>query len=892
MAQQPATRSCCTKGTTSREHYRQHQRQRPVSENNLRREEAARRAAPARRGVVRHRAGPDRRLRREARRDTFRSRTVVRFTGTEPGADDLPRPDGADAAVSATLNGDRRSATSTATACSCPALASGQRAGRRGRDGLHAHRRGPAPLRRPGRRQRLPLQPVRDLRRAPGLRLLRPARPEGRRSASPSARPRDWEVISNGAVVDRPAERRARHLAVRRDAADVDLHHRASSPARTTACATRTTASTWASTAAARWRSTSTRTSCSLITKQGFDFYHRVFDYRYPFGKYDQLFVPEFNAGAMENAGAVTFLEDYVFRSKVTDASYERRAETVLHEMAHMWFGDLVTMRWWDDLWLNESFATYMSVLCQVEATRFTGGWTTFANTEKTWAYRQDQLPSTHPIAADIPDMEAVKVNFDGITYAKGASVLKQLVAWVGQDAFLGGAAHLLREARVRQHRAARPAGRAGARQRPRAVQLDGGVAETAGVNTLRAAFETGPDGALHRVLGAAGGAGGVADAAVAPGRDRLLRPRRRPARAHPPRGARRRRREDRGAGSGRPSAARPGAGQRRRPDLRQDPARRGLAGDPGRARRRLRRVAAPGAVLGRGLGHDPRRRDAGPRLRRAGAARHRRRERHRRRAVAAAPGAVGPHPVRRPGLGPDRPGLARRVRARRGARRRAGQRPPAGVGPGARHRWPPPTSSSDLLAGAARRVADSCPAWPSTPSCAGTCCTAWSSSGRAGVDEIEAEVSATRPPPASGTPPPAGPPVPTAEAKAEAWASVVDSDELPNAVQAAVIGGFAERRAGRAARAVRRALLRQVAASSGPPHRRDGAEPGRRPVPDAAGLARASWSAPTPTSAATTSRRRSSGCCSRAATAWSARCAPAPATREPERHRYAKAPA
>jgi aminopeptidase N len=176
------------------------------------------------------------------------------------------------------------------------------------------------------------------------------------------------------------------------------------------------------------------------VTRQGFDFYHRVFGVRYPFGKYDQLFVPEFNAGAMENAGCVTFLEDYVFRSRVTDAVFERRAETILHEMAHMWFGDLVTMRWWDDLWLNESFATYMSVLAQAEATRWGGAvWTTFANVEKSWAYRQDQLPSTHPISADIPDMQAVEVNFDGITYAKGASVLKQLVAYVGLDNFLAG---------------------------------------------------------------------------------------------------------------------------------------------------------------------------------------------------------------------------------------------------------------------------------------------------------------------------------------------------------------------------------------------------------------------------------------------------------------------
>jgi aminopeptidase N len=175
------------------------------------------------------------------------------------------------------------------------------------------------------------------------------------------------------------------------------------------------------------------------VTKQGFDWYHKNFGVRYAFGKYDQLFVPEYNAGAMENAGCVTFLEDYVFRSRVTDAMYERRAGTILHEMAHMWFGDLVTMRWFEDLWLNESFAEWAAAICQAEATRWTNAWTTFANTEKTWAYRQDQLPSTHSIACDIPDAEAVEVNFDGITYAKGASVLKQLVAYVGLEEFLSG---------------------------------------------------------------------------------------------------------------------------------------------------------------------------------------------------------------------------------------------------------------------------------------------------------------------------------------------------------------------------------------------------------------------------------------------------------------------
>ena len=174
-------------------------------------------------------------------------------------------------------------------------------------------------------------------------------------------------------------------------------------------------------------------------TRQGFEFFEKAFDYPYPFDKYDQLFVPEFNAGAMENAGAVTFTETYVFRSKVTDAIRERRVITILHELAHMWFGDLVTMQWWNDLWLNESFAEYASHLAVAEATEWKNTWSTFAALEKSWAFRQDQLPSTHPIVAEINDLQDVQVNFDGITYAKGAAVLKQLVAWVGQEKFLAG---------------------------------------------------------------------------------------------------------------------------------------------------------------------------------------------------------------------------------------------------------------------------------------------------------------------------------------------------------------------------------------------------------------------------------------------------------------------
>ncbi|WP_405376063.1 MULTISPECIES: aminopeptidase N [unclassified Microbacterium] len=174
-------------------------------------------------------------------------------------------------------------------------------------------------------------------------------------------------------------------------------------------------------------------------TREGFAYFESKFGVPYPFAKYDQLFVPEFNAGAMENAGAVTFTEAYVFRSKVTDAVKERRVVTILHELAHMWFGDLVTMKWWNGLWLNESFAEWASTIATAEATEWTEAWTTFNAMEKTWAYRQDQLPSTHPVVATINDLEDVQVNFDGITYAKGGSVLKQLAAWVGIDAFFGG---------------------------------------------------------------------------------------------------------------------------------------------------------------------------------------------------------------------------------------------------------------------------------------------------------------------------------------------------------------------------------------------------------------------------------------------------------------------
>ena len=237
-----------------------------------------------------------------------------------------------------------------------------------------------------------------------------------------------------------------------------------------------------------------------LVTKQGFEFFERVFEVPYAFGKYDQLFVPEFNAGAMENAGCVTFREDYIFRSRVTSAAYETRANTILHEMAHMWFGDLVTMRWWDDLWLNESFAEWASHFANTKATRFTDAWATFANQRKAWAYRQDQLPSTHPIAADMVDLETVYTNFAGITYAKGASALRQLVAFVGEADFLRGLrnyfshnawgntslADLLNELTD-----------ASGRDLSQWTQQ---WLQTSGVNMLQAAIEDAPDGSMSTV--------------------------------------------------------------------------------------------------------------------------------------------------------------------------------------------------------------------------------------------------------------------------------------------------------------------------------------------------------------------------------------------------------
>ena len=340
-----------------------------------------------------------------------------------------------------------------------------------------------------------------------------------------------------------------------------------------------------------------------LITKQGFDFFHEQFGVRYPLPKYDQLWVPDFNAGAMENFGCVTHAEaHYLFRSQVTDFEYEQRANTILHELAHMWFGDLVTMRWWNDLWLNESFAEWASHWCNTHATRFTDAWTTFLSIRKNWGYRQDQLSSTHPVYCEMPDLEAVEVNFDGITYAKGASVLKQLVAYVGEEPFLAGlrayfGKHAWGNATFDDLLSELEAA-SGRELRKFAAQW----LETAQVNTLRPEVDDRRRRHVRSGGGAAGGAGRPTRRCVPTGSavglyDLDGRP---AGPAGPGRGGRHRRARPRSPALAGVPARRRAAAQRRRPDLRQAAARRAVDGHRGAAHRRLRRRRWPGRCAGR----------------------------------------------------------------------------------------------------------------------------------------------------------------------------------------------------------------------------------------------------------------------------------------------------
>ena len=346
--------------------------------------------------------------------------------------------------------------------------------------------------------------------------------------------------------------------------------------------------------------------------------------------------MPEYNLGAMENPGLVTFTESYVFTSRAADSQYQARANTLLHEMAHMWFGDLVTMKWWDDLWLKESFADYMGTLGVDRTTDWDTAWVNFANNRKAWAYVQDQLPTTHPIVADIPDLEAAKQNFDGITYAKGASVLKQLVAYVGFDAFIAGSRRYFRDHAYGNTTLADLLAALSAASGRDLAEWARQWLQTSGISTLSAEIDGAPDG------GALGSVAVLQDAVdpdhrpagapAAPAADRPLRLRRR--RRPGPHGQRRdrcQRRPDRRGRAGRQTAACPAAGQRRRPQLRQGPAGPALRGHCARLPGQAGGPDGAGAVLDGALGLGPRRRHAGRPLRR-------------RRASASGP--------RRPGIG------------------------------------------------------------------------------------------------------------------------------------------------------------------------------------------------------------------------------------------------
>ncbi len=183
------------------------------------------------------------------------------------------------------------------------------------------------------------------------------------------------------------------------------------------------------------------------FTRQGFEFFEQYFDIPYPFKKYDQVLVPDFLYGAMENAGAVTFDErSFLSRGSVSKGQQESLAQTILHEMAHQWFGNLVTMKWWNGLWLNESFAAYMHYLSTAEATEFDNAWRTFYIGRKQSAYSQDQMITTHPIEVPVPTTGNAFDNIDAITYAKGASVLRQLSFYLGQDVFRQGIRNYLKK--------------------------------------------------------------------------------------------------------------------------------------------------------------------------------------------------------------------------------------------------------------------------------------------------------------------------------------------------------------------------------------------------------------------------------------------------------------
>ena len=420
------------------------------------------------------------------------STSTITFRSREPGARTFV--DCVAEVARATLNGrDLDLGTVAGGRIPLPGPGRRQRAGVSGRPARHRQRRRHPAHGRPLRRARLRLDLVRGRRRPPGLGLLRPARPEGaarvhgasprRRGRSPATarRTRSRTGTTTAGAGPSRTRRRSRRTSWW------------STPAPSTSSAREVGGHSLGLFCRQSLRRYLERDADDLfrVTEDGLAFFGERFGPPFPQERYDQVFVPNLG-GAMENWGCVTWTDACCSARRPPTASARVVATVLLHEMAHMWFGDLVTMRWWDDLWLNEAFASWAADLGRRHATEFTDAWASFLAAVELAGYATDMGPASHPIRGEVPDVAHAMANFDAITYVKGQAVLRQLVAYVGEDTLRRGAARLLPRPRLGQHPARRPDGGGRHRGRPGPVALDGGLVRPGGTDTDRAAARPG----------------------------------------------------------------------------------------------------------------------------------------------------------------------------------------------------------------------------------------------------------------------------------------------------------------------------------------------------------------------------------------------------------------
>ena len=683
----------------------------------------------------------------------------------------------------------------------------------------------PAPRGRLGRRQGVHVHELRARRRAPGVRELRAARPQGRVHV-PRDRARRTGPCCRTSRRPSPSPPTAapRDLALPGHPAALDLPDRASRPASTTSCATRTPPP--------RGQVIPLELACRASLAAHLEPERHVRDHqagprllhhacstatsRSP--STTRSSCPSSAPARWRTRACVTFTEQLLFRSKVTDAMYELRAIVILHEMAHMWFGDLVTMQWWDDLWLNESFAEFCGTLATAEATRFTDAWTTFANGRKTWGYLQDQLPSTHPIAADVPTLSRGRSRTStGSATPRAPRCSRQLVAYVGREQFFAG---------MRAYFAEHAWGNATLADLLAALEASSGKdladwskawLETAGPNTLRREFEVDAGRRVHLVRGRCRGPRPST---------RTLRPHhiaiglynrvRRRAGAHPPGGG----------GHGRRRAPRCRSWSApQQPDLvllndddltyaliRFDDA---VAGDADRVDRRLRRLAGPRGVLERGDRHGA---QAGCRCRRSsgcwsgGMAKETSisvlqilHSVDRRSCCAVAPTRRGCRRARRAG----------RRGAAAAARGRAGQRPPAGLGAAARLDRGHAGAARPARRAAGRQRDGAGPGRGHGAALGAAAPAGRHRPGRRRRDRRRAG-AATPPTQGRGTRAACRAAIPDAEHKAAAWRLLAETEDSASEGVRRGRRGLRPARARRAARAVRGAVLRGPAGDLG----------------------------------------------------------------------------